>query len=110
MAQNELYHVGVKGMKWGVRKERPAFGVRRRRGRQTDYDTDATQDAAVAARKKRAKKAAIIGGSIVAAGLAAYGATKLYQISRDRKLSKAVNVGRARIDRLQVDRVKFNRF
>lgn len=75
---NELNHYGVRGMKWGVRKQVPLIG-RRHGGTQKPQMNDAQRKAQ---RRARAKKAAIVGGSIVAASLAAYGAYKITKIRK----------------------------
>lgn len=69
---NELSHYGVRGMKWGVRKQRPmVIG----RSRSKSYES---ADQQKAARRARAKRAAKIGAGIAVGVLAAYGAKKLY--------------------------------
>lgn len=70
---DELNHYGVKGMRWGHRKQIPLVG--RRPGGSQNPQMDDAQRRSI--QKQRAKKAAIIGGSIVAAGLVAYGGYKL---------------------------------
>lgn len=67
---SELYHFGVKGMKWGVRHERPTSGSSTRRKTRTDKDSD---------RRARIKKAVKVGAAVTALGLAMYGAYKLGQ-------------------------------
>lgn len=75
---NELNHYGVKGMRWGVRKQLPLAG-----NRQSNRSVMTSQDIArrQAQRRARAKKAAIIGGSIAATALVAYGGYKLGKIN-----------------------------
>lgn len=36
MYEHELYHYGVKGMKWGVRKDRKTSGSKRKRSKKED--------------------------------------------------------------------------
>lgn len=72
----ELYHAGVKGMKWGVRKARPTATGTGRRGRaqsQNSADMTAKQQA----RKRRAKTALKIGAAAAGTAIAAYGAYRL---------------------------------
>lgn len=99
---NELYHYGVKGMKWGQRKFIPRIGRRRRAAAQPIVSirkrlsgSDSTQIAQrrkavrrASNLKKVAKGAAIVGGT----ALAAYGVYKMHGVLKDsgnRKLIKA---------------------
>lgn len=67
----ELYHFGVKGMKWGVRHERSTSGSSHgQRKARTDGDIE---------RRARIKKAVKVGAAVTALGLAMYGAYKLGQ-------------------------------
>lgn len=66
--RDELYHHGIKGMKWGVRKAYEPAGRRR-------HSTDSYSDDE---RKAKARKAIIAGAAIAATALAAYGAYKYY--------------------------------
>ena len=70
---DELNHYGVRGMKWGVRKQAPLVG-RRQGGAQKQQLNDAQKSQI---RRERAKKAAVVGGTLAVAGLAAYGGYKL---------------------------------
>lgn len=68
MTENELYHFGVKGMKWGVRRNR-SFS--------TGNSKKASSNKSEAqARREKIKKAAIIGTAAVGTALAAYGTYK----------------------------------
>ena len=64
-------HYGVKGMKWGVHKQRPV-----------SLNSRSISDEQRAQRRKTAKRAAIIGASVVAAGLAVYGAHKVSEVRK----------------------------
>lgn len=77
----ELYHFGVKGMKWGVRHDRtPSGSSGGTRKARTDGDTE---------RKAKIKKALKVGAAVTALGLAMYGAYKLGQTgSYGKKVAK----------------------
>ena len=68
MTENELYHFGVKGMKWGIRRNRslPTGNSKKASSNKTEAQ----------ARKEKIKKAAIIGTAVVGTALAAYGTYK----------------------------------
>ena len=45
MTENELYHFGVKGMKWGVRKSRSSSGSSKNKRSKTDGWSDDAKEA-----------------------------------------------------------------
>ena len=92
----ELRHFGVKGMKWGRRKARPV-GVGRQ-GRQAVDNSPEAQAARKEARRQKAKRAAMIGGALVAAGLAAYGAKKLNDVIRDKNYQVRMRQAKRHVD------------
>lgn len=40
---NDLYHHGIKGMKWGVRKEHQSSGSKKKRSKMEDWSDDAKE-------------------------------------------------------------------
>lgn len=71
MNQNELYHHGIKGMHWGIRRYQNPDGTLTAKGKQR-YGTVENFNAARAQRRKNIVKGAAIGAGIAGAGLAAY--------------------------------------
>ena len=78
--KDELYHYGVAGMKWGVRKQTPTVGRQRSF---TDGHYSSEQ------RKARIKKAAKIGGAVAVTALAVYGGYKLSKLQKSASNSLA---------------------
>lgn len=73
-----LQHYGVKGMKWGIRRYENYDGTLTSAGKERYDDAGGAKKKGLSDNtKKNLKKAAIIGGSAAAIGLAAYGAYKL---------------------------------
>ena len=56
MYQNELYHYGVKGMKWGVRHDRQGSGRRKTNSRLSSVTSKVTRPVRSASRKYKAYK------------------------------------------------------
>ena len=82
---NELYHYGVKGMKWGVRNDYEPVGRHRSRTPQDKVRKGRIAAAKYTSKpkrrvnKERVKKAAKIGLAVAGTALATYGAYKMYQ-------------------------------
>ena len=82
----ELYHHGIKGQRWGVRRFQNKDGSLTARGKQRYRDDDSTTKKQEEPRKKgltdKQKKAIKIGAAVVGTALIAYGGYKLSQAYR----------------------------
>lgn len=83
----ELYHHGIKGQKWGVRRFQKN-GRLTNAGKKRYNSTDLEEEQKT---KSRIKKAAIIGASIATMALAVYGG---YKISNSRMFDRTIKAGK----------------
>lgn len=80
----ELYHYGVKGMKWGVRRNRnESVSSAKRTSKNIDND----------ARKRKVKTAVKVGAAVAGTALAAYGAYKLSKFVKTKNIDLARQKG-----------------
>lgn len=85
---DELYHYGIKGMKWGVRKQRESVG-----GQRSYSDGHYNEQ-----RRAKIKKAAKVGAAVALTAVAAYGAYKYGP-----KLSGSIAKGSAKVRNRRAD-------
>ena len=84
--QNELYHYGVPGMRWGKRKALPQVQTKVSRTPQKNQNSNIQDQKA--ARQAKVKKAIKIGAAVAGTALAVYGAKKVHDMLRDKKTAK----------------------
>ena len=95
-SSGELYHYGVKGMKWGRRKARPQTNGN---GRGSRNAVDGDNNASKEARKAKMKTAIKIGAAVAGTALAAYGAYKVSKIAKEKAFDKTYSLGEKAVEK-----------
>lgn len=103
----ELYHHGIKGQKWGVRRYQNPDGSLTTRGKKRYSDSNSDEAAEADARKRKVTKRIVIGAAVVATTLAVAGG--VYVHKKNSYLSsidtKSIERGKYVVDKLAKDTV-----
>lgn len=89
----ELYHYGIKGMRWGHRKARPISVGNRNRTKSDESQQKHDKRTPMSTKKKVA-----IGAAVVGTALAAYGGYKLKNVVRDKNFNLRLKQAEQYID------------
>lgn len=88
---NELFHHGVKGQKWGVRRYQNKDGTRTEEGKKHQEEMTDEERLVREKRNRMIRNTAIIGGAALVGGLAAYGTYKYLRGPKKESYAKIVN-------------------
>lgn len=89
----ELYHYGIPGMKWGVRRFQNKSGGLTSAGKKRYTKLESKKELTPEERKARTKKAVIVGATVVGTAAATYGAMKMSNAIRDNVYNNKVQRG-----------------
>ena len=108
VSSDELYHYGVKGMRWGHRKARPiaTTGRRSASSKNKGYKNTPEYQAKVAKRKKALK----VGAAVVGTALAAYGTYKLSKYVQNKRSAAAMKKASDYINQNLFEKQGFSEF
>lgn len=103
---NQLYHHGVKGMKWGVRRYQNKNGSLTNAGKRRYKDSDQQETTSKKGLSSKQKTALKIGAAAAGTALAAYGAYRVSKVLKQKAYHKAYESGmKAANKMLSKDRV-----
>lgn len=96
---SELYHYGVKGMRWGKRKAKYESSSQTKGGGSSNKDNEREIK-----RKSNMKKTLTIGAAAAGTALAAYGAYKLSKVAKEKAFIKNYDRATKAVEKLLNDK------